>query len=153
MKVNDFVVISNMRENSRESLTRLSKKTRIPVTTLHNKLKEYEGDLIDKFTSIVNFSKLGYKTKAQILLKPNPETKKQLEEFLMKHKAVNSLYKVSTSFEYSVEVIFKDMEELQDFLNKVDEFRVYQKEVVFVLNDMRREDFLSSPSYVALTAV
>lgn len=150
MKVNDFVVISNMRENSRESLTRLSKKTRIPVTTLHNKLKEYEGDLIKKFTSIVNFSKLGYKTKAQILLKPNPETKKQLEEFLMKSKAVNSLYKVSTSFEYSVEVIFKDMEELQDFLNKLDEFRVYQKEVVFVLNDLRREDFLSSPEYVAL---
>lgn len=153
MKVNDFVLISNMRENSRESLTRLSKKTRIPVTTLHNKLKEYEGDLINKFTSIVNFSRLGYKTKAQILLKPNPETKKQLEEFLMKNKAVNSLYKVSTAFEYSVEVIFKDMEELQDFLNKVDEFKVFQKEVVFVLNDMRREDFLSSPTYVALTAV
>lgn len=152
-KISDLVVVSNFRENSRESLTRMSRKTRIPISTLYEKLKEYEDNkVINKFTSIVNFSKLGYKTKVNVMIKPNMETKKQLEEFLMRHRAVNSLYKVGSNFEYLAEIVCKDIEEFHKFLLQLEDIKVLNKEILFVIDDMRREDFLANSKNVLLMA-
>lgn len=152
MKINDLVIVSNLRQNSRVTLTKMSRKTRIPVSTLYDKLRSYEGNLVRKFTSIVNFSKLGYKTKAHVMIKPFPETKKELELFLMESRCVNSLYKVGTNFEYLAEVVCKDMTELHEFLGRIDDLKVAGKEVLFVIDDLRKEDFLAEPVYAEVVS-
>lgn len=144
MKNYDLVIVSNLRENCREPLTKLSRKTRIPVTTLFEKLKSYDGNLIRKFTSIVDFAKLGYKTKAQVLIKPLPETKNSVEEFLQKNKKVNSLYKTGTNYEYLAEVICIDLQDFHDFLSQLESLKLQQKEVLFVVDDLKREEFLTN---------
>lgn len=146
MKEKDMTILANLRGNSRESLTRLSRKTRIPVSTLFERMKSYNNDIVKKYTSIVNFEKLGYKTRAQILIKPWPETKEKVEEFLQKNKHVNSLFRVSTNFEYLAEVICTNMQEFHSLLAKLEELRIEQKEVLFVIDELRREDFLTTES-------
>jgi len=146
MRESDITILSNLRDNSRETLTRISRKTRIPVSTIFERLKTYNNNVVKKYTSLINFEKLGYKTKAHILIKPWPETKEKVEEFLQKNKNVNSLFRVSTNFEYLAEVICTDMQELHNLLAKLDNLRLEQKEVLFVIDELKREDFLSSES-------
>lgn len=148
MKENDMKILSNLRENSRESLTRLSKKTRIPVSTLFERIKTYDNKIIKKYTSIINFDEIGYKTRAHILVRPWPETKNKVEEFLQKSSIVNSLYKVSTNFEYLTEIICKDMQEFHNFLEKLEALKLEQKEVLFVIAELRKEEFLTKSEVI-----
>ena len=152
MKYNDLLILANLRENARETLTRMSKRTRIPVSTIFERLKNYDKNIVKKYTSIIDFTKLGYNTKALILINPMPETRNIVEEFLQKNKTVNSLYKVSTNFEYLAEVICRDMQELQKFLEVIEGLKLKQKEVLFVIDDLKKEDFMSSLNLQAMTS-
>lgn len=51
--------LAYLRENSREKLTTISKRTKIPISTLFDMLKELQGNLITKNTVLLDFSKLG----------------------------------------------------------------------------------------------
>jgi len=53
----DLIVISYLRQNARETLTRLSRKTHIPVSTIYDKLKLHEHNLITKYTSLLDLHK------------------------------------------------------------------------------------------------
>ena len=45
-----------------------------------------------------------------------------------------------------MECIFKDMHSLEDFVEKIEsEFHVRQKEIHYVLDELKREEFLAQP--------
>ena len=67
----DILIISNLRIDARMPLTKMSRKTNIPVSTIFDRLKINENGLIKKHTCILNFSKLGYNVRANIAFKVN----------------------------------------------------------------------------------
>ena len=52
----DLLIISCLRENSRNNLTNISKMTGIPISTIFDWLKKYEGSIIKKHTALLSFS-------------------------------------------------------------------------------------------------
>ncbi len=52
MKDMDLSVLAKLRQNARERLTKMSRKTSIPVTTLYNKIKTLESSIVKKHTSL-----------------------------------------------------------------------------------------------------
>jgi DNA-binding Lrp family transcriptional regulator len=130
-------------------LTNISRKTSIPVSTIFDKLKAHENGTIKKHTSIVDFSLLVYGTRANIALKVNKEEKEELKRFLMKDTNVNSFYRINNGYDYLIEAIFKNILELEDFCEKLDEnFKIKTKQIYYIIEDLKREEFLADPDNI-----
>src|SRR3989339_2032098 len=106
MKKQDMMILAALRQNARLSLTKMSRATKVPVSTIYDKLKQYENGLIKKHTAIIDFAKLGYNTRANILIKVEREKREEVQEYLKKEKSVNSIYKINNGFDYLVELVF-----------------------------------------------
>ena len=147
----DLVIMACLRNNSRESLTKMSRRTSIPVSTIYERLKQYESEFIKKNTAILDFQKLGFSTRANVFVKASKESKDGLREYLIKTPHVNSVYKVNNGFDFSFEVIFRSITELEDFLENMEEkFSIESKSVYYIIDELQRESFLSNPDTVFL---
>lgn len=151
MNKKDMQMISYLRNNARMPLTQMSKKTRIPVSTLFDRLKSNEDQYIVKHTSLIDFQKLGFNTRANIALKVDREDKEHLKEFLTKSENINSIYRINNGYDFMVEGIFRQLRDLEEFLDDLDKkFRITDKKSFFIIEDIKRETFMSDPDLVAL---
>lgn len=149
MKQSDLLIISNLRINARESLTSMSKKTRIPVSTIFDKLRENINGVIKRPTILIDFQKLGYPTVSTILIKVNKDHRDILREHLKKSFNVNSVYKVNNGYDFIVEVVFKNMQEQESFIEKLEEsFNILDLKTFFIIEELKKEEFFSNPKLV-----
>ena len=143
----NMMLLGWLRNNSRLPLTKISKKTSIPISTLFDKLKEQEEEYVFKYTTLIDFSKLGYHTKAHILLKAPSHLKKELEHHLACNENVNSVYKVTDKFHYLVEGVFKHIAEYDSFIESLEQrFPPLEHASHFITKDLKREMFLCEKS-------
>lgn len=150
MKKTDLLIISSLRQNAREKLTEMSKKTRIPVSTIFDRIKTHEGGVIKKHTALVDFGKLGYNTRANIILKVNKNDREDMKEFLMKHSSINSAFKINNGYDFLIEAVFANIKEVEDFTDLLDEkFSIKSKQVFYIIDDLKKEEFLSNPAVLA----
>lgn len=149
----DLVILSNLRKNSRETLTSMSKRTHIPISTIYDRLKFHEGGLIKKHTCLLDFNRLGYATRANVLLRVDKASREELRNYLVRHNNINSLSKINNNYDFLVEIIFKEIKELEDFLEKLeDKFKIKSKLVFYIIEDLKREEFLSEPELLEIMA-
>ena len=146
-----MLIISNLRRNSRETVTNISKLTKIPVSTIFDRLKLRETDLIKSYSMFLDYSKLGYCFKTNIMLGVNLEEKEVLRNYLENHFNVNSMFAIGNGFDFYIEGIFKDRFEMDDFLMDLGtRFNITRKEYYPILEEIRHEDFLSKPEEISL---
>lgn len=139
----ELLILSQFRRNARENLTTASRKIHVPISTIYDRLRRYEGSVITKHTALLDFGKLGYGLKIQMVLKVNPKDKKGLLEFLSKHNRVNSLFTVSNGFDYMIEVILRDLLEVSQFLESLEQFNILDRHEFYIISDVKREEFLT----------
>lgn len=140
----DLKLISNLRKNSRATLTYISKKTRIPITTLHNRLRHHQEDLILKHTTLIDFSKIGFLCRANIMLRTDRENRDRLGNYLKAHPAVNNLFKINNGFDFMVEGVFAHIKDMEDFLEEIEtRFGLEEKKTHHIIDDIKREDFMT----------
>ncbi|MBM3199331.1 Lrp/AsnC family transcriptional regulator [Candidatus Woesearchaeota archaeon] len=150
MKKTDLLIISSLRQNAREKLTEMSKRTRIPVSTIFDRIKLHENGLIKKHTALIDFSKLGYNTRANIILKVGKGDREGVKDFLMKHGSINSAFKINNGYDFLIEAVFTNIKEVEDFLEVLDEkFGVKSKQVFYIIDDLKKEEFLSNPAILS----
>jgi len=138
------------RRNARENLTQISRMTRIPVSTIFDKLREFEKGLIQKHTTLIDFKKLGFDIRIDILFKLSRDNREDFREFLMGNENVNSVYRINNGFDYLVEAIFKDMSDLHRFTELLERFKIEAKQELFILEDLKRESFLTDELHAKL---
>ena len=150
IKQKDLDILSNLRKNGRATLTSLSRKTSVPISTIYDRLKLYtEKNLVKKYVTLLDYALLGYNTRANIIVKAKKEKKEELREFLENHPHVNSLYKINNKYDFQIEVIFRNIKDLEEFLEQMEEkFGVKAQEVFYVIEELKREEFLSQPDLV-----
>ncbi len=144
MNKKDLKIISHLRNNARMPLTKMSRETHIPVSTIFDRMKLHEEGLILKHTCLLDFSKLGYNTRANINLKVSREDKEALKDFLQKQNCINSIYRINNGFDFMIEGVFKQIKDMEEFLDKLEkEFKILDKKSYFIIEDLKRESFLS----------
>ena len=149
MKAKDLQLIAYLRQNARMPLTKISKKTRIPVSTIFDRLKYNEDEIILKHTTLLNFAKLGYHTRANITLKVEREDKEELQKFLEKQGVVNSLYRINNGYDFMIEGIFKQIKDMEEFLDNIEKkFKIQDKKSYFIIEDLKKESFLANPDLI-----
>ncbi|HIH25617.1 Lrp/AsnC family transcriptional regulator [Candidatus Woesearchaeota archaeon] len=148
----ELIILSKFRENSRESLTRMSKKISVPVSTIYEKLKGYEKSVIKRHTSLLDFSKLGFNTRATIILKVTKDNKDALKEFLLNNRYVNTFYKINNGYDFMIEAVFRELNEVESFVEELeDKYNVQDKKVYYIIDELKKEAFLSNSEYLKLS--
>jgi len=149
VKKKDVLLLAHLRQNSRVPLQKIAKKTRIPVSTLHDRVKARAGHCVLRNTCLIDFNKIGFNVKAHVLFRINKSDKEKACRFLANSVNVNNLYKINNGYDFIVEFIFRTISDLENFLEEFDaKFRIKSRDVHYIIEDLKREDFLSDPDFV-----
>ena len=139
----DLAIITRLRENARQRLTNISRRTHIPVTTIYDNLKRYEKWFIKKHTCLIDFEKLGFNARAKVALKTNG-SKTDLLDYLQNHPNVNSLYRTSSEFDVLAEIIFQELRDVDEFLEMISrKFEIEKSFVINITENLKQEEFLT----------
>ena len=123
----------------------------MPVSTIYDRIKTYESGLIKKHTCLLDFSKLGFNTRATIMLKVNREFRNKLGEYLSNHHSINTVYKINNGFDFMAEALFKHIKDMEDFNEILEEkFKIDDSKTYFIIDEIKRESFMSNPDTVNL---
>ncbi len=146
MQKKDLLILSNLRKDARMSLTNMSKATHIPISTIFDRLRMHEVGLIKKHTSLIDFEKLGFNTRANVCIKVDKSKREELREHLSKHQNVNSVFKINNGYDFLAEVVFHNIKDLEEFMENLEErFNVTQTQVYYLIEDIKREEFMADP--------
>lgn len=147
----DLLIITELRNNARESLTRMSRRTSIPISTIFDKMRFYQGKIIIKYTTLIDFSKLGYNARANILIKVDRDSREEAKKFLYNHQNMNTVYKISNTFDFLVEGIFKNVKDVEDFLDYFEsKFKLEKIEVHYIVEDIKKESFMNDKNLLEI---
>lgn len=144
----DLIILSHLRNNARQKLTEISKKTGIPVSTVHDRIKVNEKNSINKHTTLIDFTKLGFNTKANIAIKVDRNSKETLQKFLSEHSSTNTLYKINYGFDFLGEFIFKDLNEAHNFVDCIEKNFKAKTQLMNVIEEIKKEEFLTKPEHL-----
>lgn len=150
MKQKDLVLLAHLRQNSRQKLKTIAKKTNTPVSTLFDRLKQLEQKTIKQNTILIDWKTLGFTTNAVVLLKAKPGKRDELKNKLSKTAQVNTLSRINNGHDFLVELVCKDLTELEDLLEKLESDFGAKKNVHFVIEEITRENFLANPKLLTL---
>lgn len=143
----EMMIISNLRKDARMSLTEMSRETRIPVSTIYENIKHFQDGVITRYTCLLDFSKLGFSVRANVMLRVDRDAKEALSQYLAKSLSVNSLYKVNSGYDFMMECVFRDMRQLDEFMELLEEkFKIKSKEIHFIIDDIKKEEFVAEPT-------
>ena len=146
MNCKDMKIITHLRKDARMPITKMSKKTQIPVSTIFDRIKTYENNIIVRHTTLLDFQKLGYSTRANIQLKVDKDDRENIKTYLVNNCFVNTVYKINNGFDFMLEGIFKDLQNMDLFMEQLeDRFRILDHKAFFIIEDIKRECFMADP--------
>lgn len=144
----DAEIMTYLRRNAREKVTDISKMTKVPATTIYDKLRVHNKKYIKKHTALLDFPKLGLHAKAQVSIKIGKDSRDALQKFLVEHPNVNSLSRVNFGSDFLAEVIFKNFAEVEKFTDILERnFNTEKIQVFNISEDIKKEEFLTKPEH------
>jgi DNA-binding Lrp family transcriptional regulator len=147
----DAEIITYLRNNARQKVTNIAKKTGMPVTTIYDKLRSHEKKYIKRHITMLDFNKLGLNAKSSISIAVDRDYRDSLQKFLMQHPNVNSLYRVNFGFDFLAEVIFKSMADVENFVECLEkDYHTTRIQNFTVIEELKKEDFLTKPEHFCL---
>ncbi len=138
-------IISHLRKDARSSFVYISYDVNMPVSTVYDRISRLNKDqVITRFTTLLNFPKLGFHHQAALVAKVDRIHKEKLDHFLRHHPAVNTLYEVSNGYDFFFETVHRDAREYLEFIYQLKGMFVLYDLLEFqVLRDIERERFLA----------
>ena len=120
----DSAILVVLKENAKLSTQQISKKTRIPITTVHNRIKKLEKEgIIKGYTVVLDNKKIGKPLAAHILvtvdyklLKELKKSQYELAQQLLRHPCVESSAMITGASDIIIKIRAKDIDELNDFV-------------------------------------
>ena len=142
-------MLSSLRGDGRASLTTISRKTKIPVSTLFEVLKR--TDKIERHTCLLNFRECGFSIRALFFSKVESCDRERFKDFILKHPNLNNFSKINNGFDYYYEMVFCDLQSCEHFAEKVEmDYSLLLQQVHYVVDDLAREVFWENPVKVEM---
>lgn len=118
MDQTDKMILDVLSENSRTSISDISKKTGIPNSTISNRIRKLEqNNVIEQYTTILNPEKIGVNITALIIIQTETEKHEHVEVELPKLEQVSQVYSISGEYDILIKLWAKNLEELNDIIN------------------------------------
>jgi len=115
----DMKIIRALQSDARKPIVKIAKETNANEATVRRRLEKLLKDgIIERFTVVLNYQKLGRVIKAFIGLRVEPAKLKTIAEHLSKHPDTHVVYRTSGDTDIFTEVILEKMEDLNTFLEE-----------------------------------
>ncbi len=147
LKEKEILLLSHLREDGRMTLTDLSKKTGIPVSTSYEKLKRYKNRIKLKPTILLDFKEIGYKMRTFFLVRVSEDKEEDLKDFLKKSGHLNSLLRINNQFDFLFDCFFKSLVESEKFERDLKKFCSNIKHH-YTLEEIEKQNFLSNGNLI-----
>ena len=113
----DMKIIKALQTDARKPIVRLAREVGANEATVRRRIdKLLKEGIIERFTVVLDYHKLGRVIKAFIGLRVQPAKLREIVDHLSKHPDVQVLYRTSGDTDIFAEVIFEKMEDLNEFL-------------------------------------
>ncbi len=120
----DTAIIAALKENAKLSTQQIARKTRIPVTTVHNRIKKLEKEgVIRGYTVVLDNKKIGKPIAAFILvtvdyklLKELRRSQYELAQQLLRNPAVESSAMITGASDIIIKIRCSSIDELNEFV-------------------------------------
>ncbi len=115
----DMKIIKTLQRDARMPTVKLAREVGANEATVRRRLdKLLKEGIIERFTVVLDYHKLGRVIKAFIGLRAQPAKLKEIVDHLSKHPDIQVLYRTSGDTDIFAEVIFEKMEDLNTFLEE-----------------------------------
>lgn len=115
----DMKIIRALQTDARKPIVKIAKEVDANEATVRRRIDKLLRDgIIERFTVVLDYHKLGRVIKAFIGLRVEPAKLKLIAEHLAKHPDTQVLYRTSGDTDIVTEVIFEKMEDLNAFLEE-----------------------------------
>ncbi len=144
MDQEDTKILGFLRKNARQTLTRMSKDTGIPISSIFDRLKKMEETgVIKRHTCLLDMKKIGFSVEVFLFLKISDNQANELEKCLVGYPNVNSMVRINGNWNFIVEALFRNINALELFINDFkNDFNGIEISIHYVLEDIKRESFL-----------
>jgi DNA-binding Lrp family transcriptional regulator len=137
LKKKDKCILRALLENGRYSYSELGRRCGVSrqVALEHVKKLSEEG-VIKGFSISLDAEKLGFAFQAYMLMiaKPEGKLREELIEFLGNSEHVRSIHLLFGRFDFFMELLFKDKEEMTEFLRALQSFDAVERTETFIVN-------------------
>lgn len=115
----DMQIIKCLTDDARTTYRAIAEEAGVSEATVKNRIDAMkERGVIQKFTVVLDYHKLGRAIKSFIGLKVQPAKLQSIVDHMKEHPDVHVLYRTSGDVDLLFEVIFEMMEDLNTFLEK-----------------------------------
>ncbi len=140
----DMCLLSHLRKDARASLVKISEGTGMALSTVYEKLRKFEESIIKKHTCIIDFKKLGYNVRVNVVIKVDKTQRESMADYLSAHDHINRVYRVNSNHDYMLEGLFRDYSEFREFMEQLEEkFSIEDKQIYHLIDDIKEEEFLA----------
>jgi Lrp/AsnC family transcriptional regulator, regulator for asnA, asnC and gidA len=108
----DMEILRSLVQNSRITISQMSKEIDVPDATISNRLKKLEKNVIKQYTLILNPEKLGLKVTAIIIVQTESEKHENVKKELSRLEEVSEVYSISGEYDILIKLWAHDLEEL-----------------------------------------
>ncbi|MFH0836243.1 MAG: Lrp/AsnC family transcriptional regulator [Candidatus Micrarchaeota archaeon] len=116
----DWRIIECLKENSRQSTADISRKTKIPRATVHERIEKMKKEgIIDKFTVKLDCDKIGMHATSIILVAYGgdvPGRERKMAEEFAKHPEVRDVHVVAGEWDFVLKVKGRTPQEIGKFI-------------------------------------
>jgi DNA-binding Lrp family transcriptional regulator len=115
----DMKIIRVLQTDARKPIVKIAKEVDANEATVRRRIdKLLQDGIIERFTVVLDYHKLGRVIKAFIGLRVEPAKLKAIAEHLAKHPDTQVVYRTSGDTDIVTEVILEKMEDLNTFLEE-----------------------------------
>lgn len=115
----DMKIIRALQADARKPIVQIAKEVNANEATVRRRIdKLLKNGIIERFTVVLNYHKLGRVIKAFIGIRVEPAKIKAIAEHLTKHPDTHVVYRTSGDTDIVTEVILEKMEDLNSFLEE-----------------------------------
>ncbi|UCH31191.1 MAG: Lrp/AsnC family transcriptional regulator [Candidatus Bathyarchaeota archaeon] len=115
----DMKIIRALQIDARKPIVQIAKEVNANEATVRRRIEKLLNDgIIERFTVVLDYHKLGRVIKAFIGLRVEPTKLKTIAEHLVKHPDTQVVYRTSGDTDIITEVILEKMEDLNAFLEE-----------------------------------
>jgi len=116
----DKKVLNALIENSKLSLREIAKKADVSVATAMHRVNNLEKEgIIKKYTTLVDYPKLGYDVEVLIEVRISKGKLFQVEKEIAHHPNVFAVYDLTGDFDAGILARFKNRRQMDTFLKKI----------------------------------
>ena len=114
----DIDILSLLKKNAKNTTQQISRELNIPITTVHNRIKKLESSgIIEKYTVVLNQSKLGRKVSARLALRVTKLADQyKICNDVLNIDCVDKVYQVTGDYDIIASVRVRDIEELHSLI-------------------------------------